>query len=76
MPASTRSSPLCSARRAEGLTQRQLSALASVSVDTVSLLERGATPQLRTAQALARALGVPVATIFPDETEPSRARAA
>ncbi len=69
-------SPLALARFLRGFTQAELAQRASRSEETVRRVEAGGTPHLRTAQALALALGVEVSTLFPsvkDETQPGRA---
>jgi len=58
-------SPLALARFSRGLTQHQFAQRARVARETISRLERGATPQLTTAQLIAGALGLPVDAIFP-----------
>jgi transcriptional regulator with XRE-family HTH domain len=62
--------PLEITRRARGLSQRQLADLAGVSRETISLIERGELPRVRTAYAIARALGVALGELLPinDET--------
>ncbi len=52
-----------------GLTQGQLADRAEVARETISRLERGATPQLTTAQSIASALGLPVDAIFPKDDD-------
>jgi DNA-binding XRE family transcriptional regulator len=62
--------PLKVARIAEGWTQEQLAELAGVTARTVGALEAGdASPRLRTARALADALGWSVADLFPPDEE-------
>jgi transcriptional regulator with XRE-family HTH domain len=63
-------SPLEIARRARGLSQLDLARLAGVSRETISLIERGELPRMRTAHAIARALGVALDVLLPinDET--------
>jgi putative transcriptional regulator len=56
-------------RTGRGYSQAQLADLAGLSRETISRLEQGATPNLATAQALASALGAPIAAIFPIEDE-------
>ena len=58
-------SPLALARFLKGWTQAELGTHAGRSEHTVKRIEAGATPQLTTAIALARALGVGVETLFP-----------
>lgn len=54
-------------REAAQLTQAELAKLALKSVETISNFERGKTiPSLQTLSALARDLGVPIATFFED----------
>jgi DNA-binding XRE family transcriptional regulator len=50
--------PLKVARIASGLKQEELAELAGVTRQTIGALEGGGSPRLRTAQALADALGV------------------
>jgi transcriptional regulator with XRE-family HTH domain len=63
----TRPSPLSLFRFSQGLTQSQLADRAHVARETVSRLERGATPQGRTAAAIAGALGIAEDLIFPPQ---------
>ena len=65
-------SPLRLLRLANGLTQEQVADRAHLSRETVSRLERGNAPTLRTAQALSSALDAPVGALFPAEWEGSR----
>jgi DNA-binding XRE family transcriptional regulator len=59
-------------RVAAGLDQRQLAALAEVSLGTVRNAESGrCSPRRLTARALAAALGVPVSELFPNEERDS-----
>lgn len=58
-------SPLEIARRARGLSQRDLARLAGVSRETISLIERGELPRVRTAHAIARALGEALDVLLP-----------
>ena len=51
------------------LTQHDLALRAGVSRETISRLERGETPQLRTARAIARALRGDLDRIFPATSE-------
>jgi len=62
--------PLRLARLVRGLSQHDLAERAHVARETVSRVERGMSPQLRTARALSGALGVPISELFPmnDET--------
>ncbi len=54
-------------RRAKGWSQQQLAVAAGVHVMTVSAAERGAKePTFATAEALARALEVPLAQLLAD----------
>jgi putative transcriptional regulator len=53
------------ARVAADLTQAELAELAGVTRQTIGALEAGGSPRMNTAQALADALGVPVAELFP-----------
>ena len=63
-------------RYSRGLTQAQLAERAHISRETVSRLERGATPHLKTARTIAATLGFPVDVIFPqDDGEPADAPA-
>ena len=62
-------SPLALARFSRGFTQREFAQRVSVTRETISRLERGATPQLTTAQAIANALGLTVEAIFPKTDE-------
>ncbi len=53
-------------RLTAGLRQRDVSELAGVTRETVALLEAGGRrPSLKTARAIAAALGVPVEAAFP-----------
>jgi DNA-binding XRE family transcriptional regulator len=57
-------------RRTEaGLSQEALAHKAGFSVFTVSRMERGRSPSLQTAQAIAVALGLTVSDIWPELTE-------
>jgi transcriptional regulator with XRE-family HTH domain len=69
--------PLKVARIASGLKQEELAELAGVTRQTIGALEGGSSPRLRTAQALAEALGVPIAELFPakDERHPAEGAA-
>jgi transcriptional regulator with XRE-family HTH domain len=58
-------------RLLSGLSQAELAHRAGLRRETVSRVERGASPQLRTARALAEALGLDVELLFPRE-EPHR----
>jgi DNA-binding XRE family transcriptional regulator len=60
--------PLSVARRRVGLSQSQLADRADVSRETVSRIERGELPRLRTARAIADALSAGIEAIFPPET--------
>jgi transcriptional regulator with XRE-family HTH domain len=60
-------SPLSLFRFAKGETQNSLASKAGVARETVSRLERGATPQGRTAAAIADALGIAEDLIFPPQ---------
>jgi transcriptional regulator with XRE-family HTH domain len=52
-------------RRGAGLTQEQLAAKADISVDFLSLVERGINaPSFSNLEKLARALGVPIRELF------------
>lgn len=52
-------------RQQEGMTQEQLAEAACISVDFVSLLERGANaPSFETLESLSDALEVPVKELF------------
>ena len=64
-------SPLELARRARGLSQRELAALAGVSRGTISNIERGELPRVRTAQTIARALGVDLDALLPVQNDES-----
>lgn len=68
-----RPSDLALCRISEGLTQAALAERAGVARETVSRVEGGHAPNLRTAWALARALGWPVDALFPqaDDTRPA-----
>lgn len=70
MPVVAEVSPLEIVRRARRLSQRELAQLAGVSRETVSLIERGENPTVRTAQRIASALGVTIDAIVSvnDET--------
>lgn len=51
-----------------GLTQRQVARLAGVTERTIRLYEQGLrTPRLKTARAIADALGVSVEELFPED---------
>jgi transcriptional regulator with XRE-family HTH domain len=52
-----------------GWSQDDLAVRAGISRETVSRLERGATPHLRTARAVAAALGVDAALLWPVNDE-------
>ena len=75
-------SPLEIARRASGLTQRELAARCGVARETISRVECGDAPRLRTARAIARALNTSVDAILPaaaiashnDEAAPGKGR--
>lgn len=60
--------PLSTARRRANLTQTELGELATISRETVSRIERGELPHLRTARAIAGVLGIALEAIFPPET--------
>ena len=62
-------SPLRMARWVRGLSQRDLAVRAHVARETVSRVERGMSPQLRTAHALSGALGLPIPELFPQNDE-------
>ena len=65
-PEPQRPHPLRVYRVGAGWTQRELADLAGVNQFTVSRLERRLhTPNLTTAEAIARALGRPVDAVFP-----------
>ena len=57
-------SPLEIARRERDLTQLALATRAGVARETVSRIERGEWPRLRTARAIAQALGVELSVIL------------
>ena len=57
-------SPLEIARRERDLTQLDLATRAGVARETVSRIERGEWPRLRTARAIAQALGVELGVIL------------
>ena len=60
-------------RVAKCLTQGELAELAQLNRHTVIALEAGdRIPKSSTADALAEALGVSTATLFPEGTEPTR----
>jgi len=61
--------PLRVARVLRGLSQHDLAERAHVARETVSRVERGMSPQLRTARALSGALGVPIPELFPMNDE-------
>jgi putative transcriptional regulator len=63
--------PLKVARIASGLKQEELAQLVGVSRQTIGALEAGSSPRLRTAQAIANALGIPLAELFPASPERS-----
>jgi transcriptional regulator with XRE-family HTH domain len=65
------------ARDALGMTQLKLAATAGLGIATVSDIERGkiTDPQLSTVEALARTLGVPVASLL-DTAEPATPKGA
>ncbi|MCW2951363.1 MAG: helix-turn-helix protein [Conexibacter sp.] len=65
--------PLEISRRQAGISQQQLAQLAGVSRHTVIRVERGDLPRVRTAQALARALRVPLNDVLNDDEAPARA---
>jgi transcriptional regulator with XRE-family HTH domain len=67
--ASPPSSQLALVRFVAGLSQAGLARKAGLSRETVGNVERGSTPRLDTARALARALSVDVSTLFPDIEE-------
>lgn len=62
-------SPIALLRFVANLSQAELAARAGLSRETVSRLERGERPRLDTARAVSRALGVDVATLFPENEE-------
>lgn len=53
-------------RRATEMTQAQLGDAVDISRQAINVVERGGTPSLRTAMALARVLGADVEAVFPD----------
>ena len=62
---------LVAIRRSRGLTQEQFAEFVGISVDFLSLIERGVNaPSFETLEQLAERLGVPVAFLFTFETEP------
>lgn len=63
-------------RKAAGLTQAELAVKAGLGMMQVSRIERGAVsdPQVSTVQALAEALGVPVAELLADPQPEAAAR--
>ena len=65
-------SPLRLLRLAQGLTQDQVAGRAHLSRETLSRLERGEAPTLRTAQALSSVLDAPVGALFPADWEGTR----
>ena len=67
--AGRRPSDLALCRIASGLTQAELAERAGLARETVSRIEGGHAPNLRTARALATALGWPVDTLFPQPDE-------
>ena len=69
MQEATSPHPLALARYSRGLTQHQFAQRAHVARETISRLERGATPQLTTAQSIASALGLSVEVVFPKNDE-------
>lgn len=52
-----------------GLSEAKLAERAGICRETVSKIENGADPHLRTAQAVADALGIDVTTLFPVKGE-------
>lgn len=56
-------------RNDAGLSQEELAHKAGFSVFTISRTERGRSPSLQTAQAIAAALGLKVADIWPEFAE-------
>src|SRR5215207_1858215 len=66
-------SPLRAHRAGQGFSQAELAEVAGLSRETISRLERGETPQLATAHAIAGALGAPIAAIFPPKTRARQA---
>jgi transcriptional regulator with XRE-family HTH domain len=69
VPVALESSAVRTCRVLTGLTQQALAQRAGVRRETVSRVERGASPQLRTARALADALGLDVDGLFPTEPQ-------
>lgn len=60
-------------RRNANLTQERLAEKAKISVDFLSLIERGINaPSFENIENLARALGLPVAELFSIEKEGTR----
>jgi len=56
-------------RQQKGLSVRALAALSGLAINTLSMIENGKTsPSVSTLQILARALDVPIATFFKQET--------
>lgn len=64
--------PLRIYRVAQSLSQREAAAAAGVDRATIIRLEAGHKPSAKTANALAYALGVDVAALFPEITEAPR----
>jgi transcriptional regulator with XRE-family HTH domain len=62
-------SPIALRRFLFRLSQTGLAERAGLSRDTISRLERGEQPRLDTARAVSLALGVDVATLFPESEE-------
>ena len=62
-------SPIALRRFLLRLSQTGLAERAGLSRDTISRLERGEQPRLDTARAVSHALGVDVATLFPESEE-------
>lgn len=64
--ASRGASALTLCRLSRGLSQAELGSAAGIARETISRLERGGTPQLQTAKAIAEALDYPLPLVFPD----------
>ena len=62
-------SPIALLRFVRGLSQSELAAHAGLCRETISRLERGEVPRLDTARAVAAALGVDLALLFPENVE-------
>ena len=72
MPAALEPSAIRVCRVLTGVTQEALARRAGVRRETVSRVENGGEPQLRTARRLADALGLQLELLFPEREEPQR----